>query len=93
MKTAVAARTTVTLRIGAAERGIIARAAQSSGKPLKDFILGAARRAADEELLDRKIFVVSLAAHAKLVALLDGPPRPNDRLRRTMNATPPWAKA
>ena len=86
-------RETLNLRIPAAERGLIDRAAQASGKTRTDFILSAARRAAEEELLDRTIFVVSPAIYSKFLAMLDAPPRPNERLRRTMQATPPWSKA
>jgi uncharacterized protein (DUF1778 family) len=86
-------RETLNLRIPAAERGLIDRAARSSGKTRTDFILNAARRAAEEELLDRTVFVVSPAAYAKFLALLDAPPQPNERLGRTMKATLPWAKA
>jgi len=86
-------RETLNLRIPAAERGLIDRAAQSSGKTRTDFILSAARRAAEEELLDRTIFVVSPATYSKFLALLDAPPQPNERLRRTMQATSPWSKA
>jgi uncharacterized protein (DUF1778 family) len=99
MKTATATplkrapRETLNLRIPAAERGLIDRAAKSSGKTRTDFILSAARRAAEEELLDRTIFVVSPAIYAKFLAMLDAPPQPNERLRRTMQATPPWSKA
>ena len=88
-----APRETLNLRIGASERGLIDRAAKASGKTRTDFILGAARRAAEEELLDRSIFVVNPATYAKFLALLDAPPQPNERLRRTMQMTPPWAKA
>ena len=99
MKTAVAKpakpapRETLNLRIPASARGLIDRAAKASGKTRTDFILSAARRAAEEELLDRTIFVVSPATYAKFLAMLDAPPRPNERLRRTMKATPPWSKA
>jgi len=99
MKTAAATpakparRETLNLRIPAAERGLIDRAAKSSGKTRTDFILSAARRAAEEELLDRMIFVVSPATYSKFLAMLDAPPQPNERLRRTMRATPPWSKA
>jgi len=86
-------RETLNLRIAASERGLIDRAAKSSGKTRTDFILGAARRAAEEELLDRSIFVVSPAIYSKFLAMLDAPPQPNDRLRHTMQATPPWAKS
>ena len=99
MKTAAATpakpapRETLNLRIPAAERGLIDRAAKSSGKTRTDFILSAARRAAEEELLDRMIFVVSPATYSKFLAMLVAPPQPNERLRRTMRATPPWSKA
>ena len=86
-------RETLNLRIPAAERCLIDRAAQSSGKTRTDFILSAARRAAEEALLDRTIFVVSPAIYSKFLAMLDAPPQPNGRLRRTMQATPPWSKA
>ncbi len=85
-----APRETLNLRIPAAERGLIDRAAQSSGKTRTDFILSAARRAAEEELLDRTVFVVSPAAYTQFVAMLDAPPEPNERLRRTMQTPPPW---
>ncbi len=99
MKTAVETapkrtpRETLNLRIPAAERGLIDRAAKSSGKTRTDFILSAARRAAEEELLDRTIFVVSAANYSKFLAMLDAPPKPNERLRRTMQTPPPWSKA
>lgn len=88
-----APRETLNLRVPAAERNLIDRAAKSSGKTRTDFILGAARRAAEEELLDRTIFVVSAEKYSKFLALLDAPPKPNERLRRTMRMPPPWSKA
>lgn len=88
-----ALRETLNLRIPAAERSLIDRAAKSSGKTRTDFILGAARRAAEEELLDRTVFVVSPERYAEFLAMLEAPPQPNERLRQTMQATPPWDKA
>lgn len=92
-KSRSAPRGTLNLRIPAEERSLIDRAARSSGKTRTDFILGAARRAAEEELLDRTLFVVSPAAYAKFVALLDAPPQPNERLRRALQTPLPWSKA
>jgi uncharacterized protein (DUF1778 family) len=92
-KSRSATRETLNLRIPAQERSLIDRAARSSGKTRTDFILGAARRAAEEELLDRAVFVVSPEAYAKFVALLDAPPQPNERLRRTLQTPLPWARA
>jgi uncharacterized protein (DUF1778 family) len=67
-------------------------AARSSGKTRTDFILSAARRAAEEELLERSIFVVSPASYSRFLALLDAPPQPNERLQRAMQTPPPWTK-
>jgi uncharacterized protein (DUF1778 family) len=90
--TAQPRRDTLNLRIPAAERNLIDRAALSSGKTRTDFILEAARRAAEETLLDRAMLSVGPEAHAEFLARLDAPPQPNERLRRTMKTPAPWAK-
>ena len=86
-------RDTLNLRIPAAERNLIDRAAQSAGKTRTDFILEAARRAAEEALLDRALMVVSPEAYSDFLKRLDRPPQPNERLRRTMQAKAPWKRA
>src|ERR1700730_123154 len=83
-------RDTLNLRIKAEERGLIDRAATLTGKTRTDFVLEAARRAAEDALLDRTVFAVRPDAHAAFLARLDEPPKPNERLRRTMQAVPPW---
>lgn len=83
-------RDTLNLRIKPEERGLIDRAATLSGKTRTDFVLEAARRAAEETLLDRTVFAVSPEAYTAFIARLDEPPKPNERLRRTMQTTPPW---
>ena len=83
-------RETLNIRIRPEERGLIDRAAQARGKNRTDFILDAARRAAEETLLDRTIMSVSPEAYADFLARLDAPPQPNERLRRTMQTPPPW---
>ncbi|MFO1265638.1 MAG: DUF1778 domain-containing protein [Rubrivivax sp.] len=88
--TKAAPRETLNIRIPAAERDLIDRAAKSSGKTRTDFILGAARRAAEEALLDRALLLASPSAFARFVAMLDAPAKPNARLRRTMKTPPPW---
>ncbi len=85
-------RDTLNIRIPAAERNLTARAAASSGKTRTDFILEAARRAAEETLLDRAMLSVGPEAYAEFLARLDAPPQPNERLRRTMKARAPWVK-
>ncbi|MEO7242793.1 MAG: DUF1778 domain-containing protein [Variovorax sp.] len=79
------------LRVPAADRGLIDRAARVSGKTRTQFVLDAARRAAEETLLDRAIYRVSPERYAAFIAALDAPAAPNERLRKTMRATPPWS--
>jgi uncharacterized protein (DUF1778 family) len=85
-----ATRDTLNLRIKPELRGLIDRAAQLAGKNRTDFVLEAARRAAEDALLDRAVFSVSPKAYAEFLKRLDAPPQPNDRLRRTMQAKAPW---
>jgi uncharacterized protein (DUF1778 family) len=83
-------RETLNIRIQPGVRGLIDRAAELTGRTRTDFVLDAARRAAQETLLDRALFVVSPQAYRRFVARLDAPPRPNKRLRKTMQAPSPW---
>jgi len=85
-----ARREILNIRIPATERSLIDRAAQSSGKTRTDFILEAARRAAEEALVGRAMLTVSPKAYAQFLARLDARPKPNARLRRTMRAAKPW---
>jgi uncharacterized protein (DUF1778 family) len=91
--TTKARRDTLNLRIPPAERNLIDRAAESVGKTRTYFILEAARRAAEEALLDRALMVVSPEAYGEFLKRLDRPAQPNERLRRTMRSKTPWQKA
>ena len=85
-------RDTLNLRISAAERNLIDRAARSTGKTRTAFVLEAVRHAAEDALLDRAILSVSPEAYAEFLTRLDAPAQPNEQLRRTMQAKTPWAK-
>jgi uncharacterized protein (DUF1778 family) len=85
-------RGSLNLRIKPELRGLIDRAAQLAGKNRTDFVLEAARRAAEDALLDRTVFSASPKAYAEFLKRLDAPPRPNERLRRTMKAQAPWER-
>ena len=86
-------RDTLNLRIPPAERNLIDRAAESAGKTRTDFILEAARRAAEEAFLDRALMVVSPEAYGEFLKRLDRPAQPNERLRQTMRNEAPWKTA
>ena len=85
-----AKRETLNIRIRPDERGLIDRAARLQGKNRTDFVLEAARRAAEDALADRTFFVVSREAYAAFVKRLDAQPRANERLRQTMQHRAPW---
>jgi len=84
------ARETLNIRIKAADRGLIDRAAELTGKTRTDFIMDATRRAAEEALLDRTLFRLSPDAYEKFVARLDEPPRANAGLQRLLQTAAPW---
>ena len=85
-------RETLNLRIKPELRGLIDRAAELTGKNRTDFVLNAARNAAEDALLDRTVFAVNPKAYAEFLARLDAPPRPNARLRRSLQTAAPWEK-
>jgi uncharacterized protein (DUF1778 family) len=80
---------TLSLRIKPKLRELIDQAARLSDKNRADFVLEAARRVAEDVLLDRTAFVVDPKAYAEFVRRLDAPPRPNARLRRSLQTTAP----
>ncbi|WP_454455068.1 type II toxin-antitoxin system TacA family antitoxin [Thauera phenylacetica] len=86
----VAKRNTLNLRIKPEVRSLIDRAAKLQGKNRTDFILDAARNAAEDALLDQALFVVSEEAYAEFVERLDRSPAPNPRLKKTMQTPAPW---
>ena len=85
-------RETLNLRIKPELRGLIDRAAMATGKNRTDFVLNAARHAAEDALMDRTVFAVNAKAYAEILARLDTPPRPNARLRRALRTAAPWEK-
>ena len=88
-----AKRESLNIRIKPEERSLIDRAAKVRGKNRTDFVLDAARAAAEEALLDQTIITASAQAYAAFVARLDMPPQPNERLRKTLQTPAPWDKA
>lgn len=85
-----AARDTLNMRIKPEDRSLFDWAAKAQGKTRTDFILEAARRAAEETMLDRTLVQVSPEAYDAFVSRLDAPPAPSDRLKKTMQVKAPW---
>jgi uncharacterized protein (DUF1778 family) len=84
--------TTISLRIAMPRRDLIDRAAKATGKTRTDFILESAARAAEEALLDRRMFQLDDAAYSAFVAALDAPLQPHAvaRLRKLLAKPAPW---
>jgi uncharacterized protein (DUF1778 family) len=87
-----ARRETLNIRIKPDLRGLIDRAAEATGKTRTDFVLQAARNAAEEALIDQTVFALDSKAYSEFVARLDRPPSPNDRLRRALETAASWEK-
>ena len=85
-----ARREALNIRIKPQIRELIDRAAALAGKNRTDFVLDAARRAAEDTLLDRTVFTVSPKAYRLFLARLDAPPKPNKRLLKSMQTPAPW---
>ena len=83
-------RDTLNLRIRPEMRGLIDRAAQVTGQTRTDFVLEAARRAAEEALLDRALLIAAPEAYEAFLKRLDEVPRPNEKLRRALTTPAPW---
>lgn len=84
------ARDTLNMRIKPEDRSLFDWAAKSQGKTRTDFILEAARRAAEDALLDRTLVRMEPEAYADFLARLDAPPAPNPQLAKTMRTKAPW---
>jgi uncharacterized protein (DUF1778 family) len=85
-----AKRKTLNIRIQPKVRSLIDHAAALVGKNRTDFVLDAARHAAEDTLLNHTIFVIGPKAYADFLARLDAPHQPNERLRRSLQTCGPW---
>ena len=83
-------RESLNIRIKSEERSLIDRAAMARGKNRTDFILDAARLAAEEVVIGQVVILASPSAYAEFLSRLDSPPNANARLRKTLQTLPPW---
>ncbi len=85
-----AIRDTLNMRIKPEDRSLFDWAAKAQGKTRTDFILEAARKAAEDALLDRSLVRVDPEAYAAFLDRLDQPLAPSDRLKQTLRSKAPW---
>ncbi len=82
----------VNLRVRGETRSLIDRAAKALGRSRSDFMIEAARRAAEDAILDQTVISVSREKYDAFLAMLDAPPQPHEALRRTLRTPAPWEK-
>lgn len=75
------------VRISPEQRSLLSEASRAQETTITEFVLGAATRAAEDALADRRRFVLAEPEWAAFVAALDRPPSHFPRLRRLL-ATP-----
>ncbi len=83
-------RDTLNLRIPPDLRSLIDQAAELAGKSRTDFVLEASRRAAEETLRDRTLWLADPDAFAAFSERLDLPSAPSERLRHVLARKAPW---
>lgn len=79
----------VNLRVREEIRDLIDQAARSQGKSRSEFMIDAARRAAEEALLDQTLIRVDRETYTHFLAVLDSPPS-GEGYERLMNTKQPW---
>lgn len=78
------------LRATPEQETVLRRAADIAHKSLTDFILDSACLAAEQTLLDQRLFMVSGNQFQTLMDLLEQPEQSNDGLRDLFSRKAPW---
>jgi uncharacterized protein (DUF1778 family) len=81
------------LRASREQELVLRRAADASHKSLTEFILDSACAAAEQALLDQRIFMVSGHQYQDLLDLLDAPSRNSPGLKKLFSKPAPWDKS
>lgn len=80
----------INLRVRPAQRELIDRAAQILDLPRTDFMLEAATRAAENVLLDQRLFMLDASSYQAFEKALNAPVADNPALRRLLATRAPW---
>lgn len=78
------------LRATPEQEAVLRRAAEVVHKSLTDFILDSACLAAEQALLDQRLFMVSGSQYQALLDLLERPEQPNAGLADLFSRKAPW---
>ncbi|MEN8220805.1 MAG: DUF1778 domain-containing protein [Pseudomonadota bacterium] len=75
---------TIHIEINPEIKNIILHAAQVKMMSISTFIINAAYENAKQTLKEHETLTLSLEEHERLMALLENPPEPNDKLKAAM---------
>lgn len=78
------------LRATAQQEAVLRRAAQVANKSLTDYILDNACLAAEQTLLDQRLFMVTSSQYETLIELLEQPEQENAGMTRLFSRAAPW---
>lgn len=81
---------TINIRAKRTQRDLIDQAAELLHKSRSDFMLETACRAAEDVLLDQRVFSLDEASFREFQARLDAPPEANPKLQRLLAIRAPW---
>ena len=88
----MAATSALSLRIGARDRQLIDRAAETLNKSRTEFMLDSARAAAADALLDRRLFVLGPREFKAFEKALATAPSAGALVRKLKQRPSPWKK-
>ncbi|KNZ32349.1 MAG: hypothetical protein AD742_11160 [Methylibium sp. NZG] len=80
------------LRATPQQEAVLRRAAEVSHKSMTEFILDSAYKAAEQTLLDQRLFLISENQSQAFLDLLDRPEQDNAGLKDLLSRRPPWSK-
>ena len=80
------------LRTTPQQEAVLRRAAEVSHKSMTDFILDSACQAAEQTLLDQRLFMLTGEQASALIDLLDRPAQQNAGLEDLFSRRAPWSK-
>ncbi len=78
------------LRTSPAQEAVLRRAAEVARKSMTDFILDSACQAAEQTLLDQRLFLLTGSQARALLDLLDRPEQGNAGLKDLFSRPAPW---
>ncbi len=81
---------TIQIRASAEMKALFNQAAALRGQKLSEYAIESIRRRAEEDLLDRRVFLLNDKDHRKFLALLDNPQKPTKELRALFDKKRKW---